>query len=102
MAFFDFLKQKEFAEITCLKKDLEISANKEQELNQKIEELKKECESLSKFKEIANLDNKKDEILSKIRLEEEHAEKTRENHQLEIAQLKSEIDKLSEEIQSKK
>lgn len=47
MAFFDFLKQKEFAEITCLKKDLEISANKEQELNQKIEELKKECESLS-------------------------------------------------------
>ena len=102
MAFFDFLKQKEFAEITCLKKDLEISVNKEQELNQKIEELKKECESLSKFKEIANLDNKKDEILSKIRLEEEHAEKARENHQSEIAQLKSEIDKLSEEIQSKK
>lgn len=102
MAFFDFLKQKEFAEITCLKKDLEISANKEQELNQKIEELKKECESLSKFKEIANLDNKKDEILSKIRLEEEHAEKARENYQSEIAQLKSEIDKLSEEIQSKK
>lgn len=102
MAFFDFLKQKEFAEITCLKKDLEISANKEQELNLKIEELKKECESLSKFKEIANLDNKKDEILSKIRLEEEHAEKARENYQSEITQLKSEIDKLSEEIQSKK
>ena len=84
MAFFDFLKQKEFAEITCLKKDLEISANKEQELNQKIEELKKECESLSKFKEIANLDNKKDEILSKIRLEEEHAELSIRNSSTKI------------------
>ena len=63
MAFFYFLKQKEFAEITCLKKDLEISANKEQELNLKIEELKKECESLSQFKEIADLTKRKDKIL---------------------------------------
>lgn len=102
MAFFDFLKQKEFAEITCLKKDLEISANKERELNQKIEELKKECESLSKFKEIADLDNQKEEILSRIRIEEEQAKKIREGHQSDIAQLKSEIEKLSEEIQSKK
>lgn len=102
MAFFDFLKQKEFAEITCLKKDLEISANKERELNQKVEELTKECESLSKFKEVADLTKKKNEILSSIKIEEEHAEKARENYQSEIAQLKSEIDKLSEEIQSKK
>lgn len=102
MAFFDFLKQKEFAEITCLKKDLEISSNKVQELNLKIEELIKECESLSKFKDIANLDNRKEEILSQIKLEEEQAEKTRKIHKSEIAQLKLEIEKLSEEIQIKK
>lgn len=102
MAFFDFLKQKEFAEITCLKKDLEISANRERELNQKIEDLKKECESLSKFKEIADLDNKKDEILSIIKQEQEQAKETKNSHEIEITQLKSEIDKLSEEIQSKK
>lgn len=102
MAFFDFLKQKEFAEITCLKKDLEISANKERELNQKIDELKKECESFSKFKEITDLDNKKEEILSTIRSEEEQAKKTKEGYQSDIIQLKSEIEKLSTEIQSKK
>lgn len=102
MAFFDFLKQKEFAEITCLKKDLEISANKEQELNLKIEELKKECESLSQFKEIADLTKRKDKILSQIRVEEEQVEKAKESHLSEINQLKSEIEKLSEEIQNKK
>lgn len=102
MALFDFLKQKEFAEIICLKKDLEISTNKEKELNQKIEELKKECEYLSKYKEITDLDSKKDEILSKIKLEEEQAKKMRENHQYEIAELESEIKKLSEERQSKR
>lgn len=102
MAFFDFLKQKEFAEITCLKKDLEISANKEQELNLKIEELKKECESLSQFKEIADLTKMKDKILSQIRVEEEQVEKAKESHLSEINQLKSEIEKLSEEIQNKK
>lgn len=102
MAFFDFLKQKELAEITCLKKDLEISSNKERDLNQKIEELKKECDSLSKFKEIADLDNKKDEILSRIRTEEEQAKKAIEKNQSEIALFKSELDKLYQEIQSKK
>lgn len=102
MAFFDFLKQKELAEITCLKKDLEISSNKERDLNQKIEELKKECDSLSKFKEIADLDNKKDEILSRIRAEEEQAKKAIEKNQSEIALFKSELDKLYQEIQSKK
>lgn len=102
MAFFDFLKQKEFAEITCLKKDLEISANKEQELNLKIEELKKEYESLSQFKEIADLTKRKDKILSQIRVEEEQVEKAKESHLSEINQLKSEIEKLSEEIQNKK
>jgi hypothetical protein len=102
MAFFDFLKQKEIAEITCLKKDLEISSNKERDLNQKIEELKKECDSLSKFKEIADLDNKKDEILLRIRTEEEQAQKAIEKSQSEITQLKSGLDKLCQEIQSKK
>lgn len=102
MAFFDFLKQKELAEITCLKKDLEISSNKERDLNQKIEELKKECDSLSKFKEIADLDNKKDEILSRIRTEEEQAKKAIEKNQSEITLFKSELDKLYQEIQSRK
>ena len=81
---------------------MEISANRERELNQKIEDLKKECESLSKFKEIADLDNKKDEILSIIKQEQEQAKETKNSHEIEITQLKSEIDKLSEEIQSKK
>lgn len=102
MAFFDFLKQKEIAEIICLKKDLEISSNKERDLNQKIEELKRECDSLSKFKEIADLDNKKDEILLRIRTEEEQAKKAIEKSQSEITQFKSELDKLYQEIQSKK
>lgn len=102
MAFFDFLKQKEFAEITCLKKDLEISVNKERELNQKMEELKKECESLSKFKEIADLDNKKNEILSAIKLYKEESDKSKEENQSEISKLKTEIDELSSEIKEKK
>lgn len=102
MAFFDFLKQKEFAEITCLKKDLEISANKERELNQKIEELKKECESLSQFKDIADLENKKNEILFSIKVHQEEASKVKEENKTEIKQLKAEIDSLSKDIQDKK
>ncbi len=102
MAFFDFLKQKELVEITCLKKDLEISADKERELNRKIEELQKECESLLKFKEIADIDRKKEEILISIKNEEEQAKKTKEKYLSEINQMKSEIKKLSEDIQNKK
>lgn len=102
MGFFDFIKQKEFAEITCLKKDLEIYTNKEKELNQKIEEFKKECESLSKFKEITDLDSKRDEILSSIKLSQEKSKKANENYQSEIIRLRSEIDELSKEIQDKK
>lgn len=102
MGLLDFLKQKELAEIICLKKDLEIASNSEVELCKKVEELKKECESLSEFKEVSDLNNKMKEILSRIKTEEEQAEKARDSHLIEIAQLKSEIGRLSKEIQDKK
>ncbi|MCM1078533.1 MAG: DUF4041 domain-containing protein [Bacteroidales bacterium] len=77
MALFDFLKRKELAEIACLTKE--------------IEELRKECESLSKFKGIANLAEKRDEILTDIGAEEEKAKA-----------LKSESRQLLDEIENKK
>lgn len=102
MGFFDFLKQKEFAEITCLKKELEVSVNKERELNQKIEKLEKECATLSKFKEIADLDSKKNEILLEIKSAQKKSKDEKEGCQSEIIRLKSEIVELSQEIQYKK
>lgn len=102
MGLFDFIKQKEFAEITCLKKDLEIAADKEKELYQKIERLKEECESLSKYKEISDLENKKNEILFSIELYQKEASKDKEEHQFKQSQLKKELEALSSEIQEKK
>ncbi|MEG1402879.1 DUF4041 domain-containing protein [Bacteroides sp.] len=102
MGLFDFLKQREFAEIICLKKDLEILANREIDFNNKIDKLKEECASLSRFKEVADLDNRKEEILSTIRLNQEKEIKEKEVYQHKIELLKSEIDILSKEICNKK
>ena len=81
MGFFDFLKQKELDEIASLKET---------------------CESLSKYKDVDDLDKYKDNVLLAIKQNEEKASIEEKRHKSEIERLKTEIDSLSKEIHDKK
>lgn len=58
MGLFDFLKHKELTEIALLKRDLEVAKEKEERLSSEITNLQSQCEELSKYKDIANREDR--------------------------------------------
>lgn len=95
MGFFDIFKRKELDLIQTLQKDLECT-------KQKSAELEKKCESLSKFSEIADLDNEKNKIISQISREKDSFQQEKKILILQIENLKVESDGLSESIKEKR
>lgn len=95
MGFFDIFKRKELDLIQTLQKDLECT-------KQKSAELEKKCESLSKFSEIADLDNEKNKIISQISREKNLFQEEKKILILQIENLKIKSDELSENIKEKR
>jgi len=95
MGFLDIFKRKELDLIQTLQKDLECAKKKSAELE-------KECESLSKFSEIADLDKEKKNIIAQISCEKDSFQEEKKNLILQIENLKIESDGLSESIKEKR
>lgn len=95
MGLLDIFKRKELDLIQTLQKDLECA-------KQKSAELEKRCESLSKFSEIADLDNEKKNIIAQISCEKDSFQEEKKNLILQIENLKIESDGLSESIKEKR
>ena len=95
MGFLDIFKRKELDLIQTLQKDLECAKKKSAELE-------KECESLSKFSEIADLDKEKKNIIAQISCEKDSFQEEKKNLILQIENLKIESDGLTESIKEKR
>lgn len=95
MGLFDVFKRKELDLIQTLQKDLECA-------KQKSSELEKECERLSIFSEVADLDKEKKNIISQIACEKESFQEEKKNLILQIENLKIESDGLTESIKEKR
>lgn len=95
MGLLDIFKRKELDLIQTLQKDLECAKKKSAELE-------KECESLSKFSEIADLDKEKKNIIAQISCEKDSFQEEKKNLILQIENLKIESDGLTESIKEKR
>ena len=95
MGLFDVFKRKELDLIQTLQKDLECA-------KQKSSELEKECERLSIFSEVADLDKEKKNIISQIACEKESFQEEKKNLILKIESLKIESNSLTESIKEKR
>lgn len=102
MGLFDFLKHKELTEIALLKKDLELAKEKEERLSSEITNLQSQCKELSKYKDIANIEEEKEKTLSFINEQNLKFEQDRQLHINEIASLESKIASSTEELKQKK
>lgn len=102
MGLFDFLKHKELTEIALLKKDLELTKEKEERLSSEIATLQLKCTELSKYEKIFDIEKEKERILSFIDDQNLKFDQENKQHINEIASLKDEINSLSEEIIQKK
>ena len=63
MGLFDFIKHKELTEIAILRKELEIAKEKEECLSSEVIKLKSQCEELSKYEKIADIEKEKEKII---------------------------------------
>lgn len=102
MGLFDFLKYKELTEIALLKRDLEVAKEKEERLSSEITNLQSQCEELSKYKDIANMEEEKEKTLSFINEQNLKFEQDRQQHINEIASLESKIASSTEELKQRK
>lgn len=109
MALLDFLRQKEFAEISALKnklalleKDIEIFREREDRLNLDILSLRNERDKLLKYKDVSDVDNEKERILKELKETKEEFQKEELESKNNIEKLKKEAEELLEEIESKK
>ena len=102
MGLFDFLKHKELTEIALLKRDLEVAKEKEERLSSEITNLQSQCEELSKYKDIANIEEEKEKTLSFINEQNLKFEQDRQQHINEIASLESKIASSTEELKQRK
>lgn len=82
MALLDFLRQKEFAEISALKnklalleKDIEIFREREDRLNLDILSLRNERDKLLKYKDVSDVDNEKERIIKELKDAKEELQK---------------------------
>lgn len=101
MGLFDFLKHKEITEIALLKKDLEIAKEKEERLSSEIVKLKSQNAKLSKYENIANIEDEKEKIILSINEQNTKYEQEKQKHEDEITSLESKIISLSNEIKCK-
>lgn len=95
MGFFDFLKRKELSEISSLKKELDESKHR-------IAELETECNELSRYRDIVDINKEKERVLIQIKEEKEQFEKEKSDCIARINQLKDDISNLSREVEIKK
>lgn len=95
MSFLNIFKRKELDLIQALQKDLEYE-------KQKSAELEKRCKNLSKFSEVADLDEEKKKIISQITHEKESLQEEKKNLILQIDSLKIESNNLTESIKEKR
>lgn len=95
MSFLNIFKRKELDLIQALQKDLEYE-------KQKSVELEKRCKNLSKFSEVADLDEEKKKIISQITHEKESLQEEKKNLILQIDSLKIESNNLTESIKEKR
>lgn len=109
MALFDFLRQKEFAEISALKnklalleKDIEIFREREDRLNLDILSLRNERDKLLKYKDVSDVDNEKERIIKELKDAKEELQKEELESKDNIEKLKKEAEELLEEIENKK
>lgn len=109
MAFFDFLKHKEFSEISSLKnkillleKEIEVFQEKENNLKSLITDLKTECDILSKYKGIHDVENEKERVLSSLSEIKEKCMTDIDNIKEERESLLSNIQSLNYDIKTKK
>ncbi|KAA5261918.1 MULTISPECIES: DUF4041 domain-containing protein [Bacteroides] len=109
MALLDFLRQKEFAEISALKnklalleKDIEIFREREDRLNLDILSLRNERDKLLKYKDVSDVDNEKERIIKELKDAKEELQKEELESKDNIEKLKKEAEELLEEIENKK
>ena len=102
MGIFDFFKHKELTTIALLNKDIELAKEKEERLSSEIAELKSYCSQLSKYENIANLENEKERIISIINQQNSKFEQDKKEHIDEITSLQDKITALTKEVEQKK
>lgn len=102
MGIFDFFKHKELTTIALLNKDIELAKEKEERLSTEIAELKSHCSQLSKYENIANLENEKERIISIINQQNSKFEQDKKEHIDEITSLQDKITALTKEVEQKK
>ena len=101
MGLFDFIKHKELTEIAILRKELEIAKEKEECLSSEVIKLKSQCEELSKYEKIADIEKEKEKIILFINEQNVKYEHEKQKYSDEIILLENKIALLSEDIKCK-